>query len=208
MGFAKGSFILKVTFAYCCCQSVLQRGVPGGMVVPVVPATGHSTVSLACFSSLTFRKWNLCLNPSLTVYCDTVMPHWHDTSTLTWDGRNDWLAFISSPTYGILWWQLEWTDRVFPKIETPASKVDWLDQTCSWNANLDFSGGTYVCLCMRGVSCVYMNMFKHALEVAAREEVEERRIRRWPALLRAPWPGDGKSICSMNFSFFSSFPGI
>lgn len=65
-----------------------------------------------------------------------------------------------------------------------------------------------MCLCMRGVLCVYMNMFKHALEVSAGEEVEKRRIRRRPALLRASWPGDGKSICSMNFSFFSSFPGI
>lgn len=68
-------------------------------------------------------------------------------------------------------------DRVFPKMETPASKVDWLDQTCSWNANLGFSGGTYVCLCMREVLCVYMNMFKHALVGAEGEEVEERRVR-------------------------------
>ena len=34
-----------------------------------------------------------------------------------------------------------------------------------------------MCLCMREILCVYMNMFKHALEGAEGEEVEERRVR-------------------------------
>lgn len=144
------------------CQSVSEHGVPGGMVVRVVPAKGHSTVSLACFSSFKFRKGDCAWIPALL--CTVVQSCLTDMVPAPWlqdvqpPGLGEmtvWPYKQPCPRYSVMSAGID-QDRVFPKMETPASKVDWLDQTCSWNANLGFSGGTMcVCVCVRYCVCLY-----------------------------------------------------